>query len=452
MDSGSSGSFQSSSGGVGGGGGGGGEEEYDSRGEPMSSFLNSQQQMFLSYHQQNPPFFHPSSDHSQNLGASLILQNANFQEQYNNNEQMGWSRGNYGNFGNFSSTTSASSSLPSSSNQAGMGRMINQNQASPSLLLQSGGGSGGGEEAINNPPTAANQPPPPNVGATTKSTTNPKKRTRASRRAPTTVLTTDTTNFRQMVQEFTGIPAAPFSSNPGGGATFGRRLDLFSSGGAASMRGGHQLDHLSSLYPLRPSPQKLTHHPSSLLGAPSSSSSPSLLSSSLIMNAIGNPNSNNASISSNTLGLPQHLKQPPPHQNILSMQNQLLNFQPLVQSSLSPSIFNTATRPHHQGSPSMNHPPSLDELGSFLNQQRSSGEVERQSSWREDQGGRNLNNEGQDGQHRLGGTFDGNVTQHDSNINSGFKLNSSSTSSDFNPEKVLDNASSSGCVEFTNYK
>ncbi|KAE9587753.1 hypothetical protein Lalb_Chr23g0277301 [Lupinus albus] len=43
---------------------------------------------------------------------------------------------------------------------------------------------------------------------------NPKKRSRASRRAPTTVLTTDTTNFRAMVQEFTGIPAPTFTSLP----------------------------------------------------------------------------------------------------------------------------------------------------------------------------------------------------------------------------------------------
>ncbi|KAL8225553.1 hypothetical protein R6Q57_018110 [Mikania cordata] len=43
---------------------------------------------------------------------------------------------------------------------------------------------------------------------------NPKKRTRASRRPPNTVLTTDTTNFRQMVQQFTGFPAAaPLISN-----------------------------------------------------------------------------------------------------------------------------------------------------------------------------------------------------------------------------------------------
>ncbi|KAJ0786313.1 putative VQ motif-containing protein [Helianthus annuus] len=59
---------------------------------------------------------------------------------------------------------------------------------------------------------------------------NPKKRTRASRRTPTTVLTTDTTNFRQMVQEFTGIPAAPFSA--AASSPFSRRLDVFSGGGS----------------------------------------------------------------------------------------------------------------------------------------------------------------------------------------------------------------------------
>jgi hypothetical protein len=39
-----------------------------------------------------------------------------------------------------------------------------------------------------------------------------RKRTRASRRAPTTVLTADTSNFRAMVQEFTGVPAPPFTA------------------------------------------------------------------------------------------------------------------------------------------------------------------------------------------------------------------------------------------------
>ncbi|KAK9073024.1 hypothetical protein SSX86_007346 [Deinandra increscens subsp. villosa] len=68
---------------------------------------------------------------------------------------------------------------------------------------------------------------------------NLKKRTRASRRPPTTVLTTDTANFRQMVQEFTGIPTPPFS------APFSRRLDVYGGGGRGP------------LYPIIPAPQKI---------------------------------------------------------------------------------------------------------------------------------------------------------------------------------------------------
>ncbi|XP_010941684.1 uncharacterized protein [Elaeis guineensis] len=40
-----------------------------------------------------------------------------------------------------------------------------------------------------------------------------RRRSRASRRAPTTLLNTDTTNFRAMVQQFTGIPSGAYSSN-----------------------------------------------------------------------------------------------------------------------------------------------------------------------------------------------------------------------------------------------
>ncbi|KAK1435483.1 hypothetical protein QVD17_01247 [Tagetes erecta] len=78
------------------------------------------------------------------------------------------------------------------------------------------------------------------------STKNPKKRTRASRRAPTTVLTTDTTNFRQMVQEFTGIPAGPFSGSSSASG-FGRRNDLYGGGIAVT----------PTMNPLRPSAQKI---------------------------------------------------------------------------------------------------------------------------------------------------------------------------------------------------
>ncbi|KAK8642795.1 hypothetical protein V6N13_012127 [Hibiscus sabdariffa] len=53
---------------------------------------------------------------------------------------------------------------------------------------------------------------------------NPKKRTRTSRTALTTVVITDTMNFRAIVQEFTGIPAPPFS---GSSYSYSPRLDLF---------------------------------------------------------------------------------------------------------------------------------------------------------------------------------------------------------------------------------
>uniref|UniRef100_A0A0E0ACZ1 VQ domain-containing protein n=1 Tax=Oryza glumipatula TaxID=40148 RepID=A0A0E0ACZ1_9ORYZ len=45
-----------------------------------------------------------------------------------------------------------------------------------------------------------------------------RRRSRASRRAPVTLLNTDTTNFRAMVQQFTGIPAPPAGAfaGPGG--------------------------------------------------------------------------------------------------------------------------------------------------------------------------------------------------------------------------------------------
>ncbi|KAK7373041.1 hypothetical protein VNO80_06436 [Phaseolus coccineus] len=84
---------------------------------------------------------------------------------------------------------------------------------------------------------------------------NSKKRTRASRRAPTTVLTTDTSNFRAMVQEFTGIPAPPFSAS----SSYSRRLDLLT--GSSSLRSSSHLDSTPGpFYPLRPSPQKVNHH------------------------------------------------------------------------------------------------------------------------------------------------------------------------------------------------
>ncbi|CAN6247014.1 unnamed protein product [Urochloa humidicola] len=67
-----------------------------------------------------------------------------------------------------------------------------------------------------------------------------RRRSRASRRAPVTLLNTDTSNFRAMVQQFTGIPSGPygpaaaagpvisFGGGAGGGGDYG--------GGAALVR------------------------------------------------------------------------------------------------------------------------------------------------------------------------------------------------------------------------
>ncbi|CAL9071752.1 uncharacterized protein LOC135586506 [Musa acuminata AAA Group] len=96
------------------------------------------------------------------------------------------------------------------------------------------------------------QQPVPTAAAAAGSRSS-KKRSRASRRAPTTVLTTDTSNFRAMVQEFTGIPSPPFaaaSSSP-----FARsRFDLFHS---ASVGFRCPTDAPPPPFLLRPFPQKV---------------------------------------------------------------------------------------------------------------------------------------------------------------------------------------------------
>ncbi|XP_076945619.1 uncharacterized protein LOC143616767 [Bidens hawaiensis] len=80
---------------------------------------------------------------------------------------------------------------------------------------------------------------------------NPKKRTRASRRAPTTVMTTDTTNFRRMVQQYTGIPDSPFAtSSPAGGFT--RRSDILRPA-ASYLNSGSNL-HSESYNIIKPHP------------------------------------------------------------------------------------------------------------------------------------------------------------------------------------------------------
>ncbi|KAG4954733.1 hypothetical protein AAZX31_14G160000 [Glycine max] len=164
-------------------------------------------------------------------------------------------------------------------------------------------------------------------GKTSNLGRNSKKRTRASRRAPTTVLTTDTSNFRAMVQEFTGIPAPPFSAS----SSYSRRLDLLT--GSSSLRSFSHLDTTTGpFYPLRPSPQKVHHHhhhhQNPLLL--SSSSSPynnmvdAIASTTTTNNSSSNNNNNNNPINFQQQQLPPDLGLPYHHnpQNImLSMQD-----------------------------------------------------------------------------------------------------------------------------------
>lgn len=100
------------------------------------------------------------------------------------------------------------------------------------------------------PSSSSMQPRP--VGELNGVVKNPKKRTRASRKAPTTVLTTDPTNFRAMVQEYTGIPTPPGSSS------ISRRLDIFGSGSSGTRSSTH-------LEPLRPSAKRVQPAANSLL-------------------------------------------------------------------------------------------------------------------------------------------------------------------------------------------
>ncbi|EFH45184.1 hypothetical protein ARALYDRAFT_490754, partial [Arabidopsis lyrata subsp. lyrata] len=193
MESGNSSSMQSSS-----GGGGGGEEEYDSRAadQSISAFFDQHNHHVSSL----PP---PQQNHLNLLHFD-----------HNNNNSL--IPPNY--FNNNNNTF-----LP-----------VNQQLdpiSQPDLRTFS---------------STSSLPPPNNIGVIKKT----KKRSRASRRAPTTVLTTDTSNFRAMVQEFTGIPAPPLFNNSVVNTT---RLNTF-LGLSSSSPNTYNTNSLL----LRPFAQKLT--------------------------------------------------------------------------------------------------------------------------------------------------------------------------------------------------
>nr|KYP75797.1 hypothetical protein KK1_020003 [Cajanus cajan] len=203
MDSGNSGSMQSSS--------TGGDEEYDSRADTstISAFLNNN----------NVPPPQPTTTFAPFTHHVLDPLSSNYSDPTQRSHML-WSN------------VSRSQPHPPHNNQ-------------PFLTL----------------PPESDEQNSTNTNTNSNMVRNPKKRSRASRRAPTTVLTTDTTNFRAMVQEFTGIPAPPFTSSP-----FPRtRLDLFaSSSSTIRSTSTHNLDPSTPPYLLRPFAHKVQSQPSSI--------------------------------------------------------------------------------------------------------------------------------------------------------------------------------------------
>ncbi|CAN8251555.1 unnamed protein product [Cochlearia groenlandica] len=153
-------------------------------------------------------------------------------------------------------------------------------------------------------------------GLLTTTQRTPKKRSRVSRRAPTTVLTTDTSNFRAMVQEFTGNPSTPFTGLSSFSSPFTRsRFDFFGSSSSSSSPHSR---------PFKPSPHKLsaqatTSHQHLNLTLPPSSTD---YQKSLLLNTstqnIANPFLNN-----------QSLNNPLTDQSLLSEKAKPLYDQPL---------------------------------------------------------------------------------------------------------------------------
>ncbi|CAD6225155.1 unnamed protein product [Miscanthus lutarioriparius] len=169
MDSGNSRSLQSSS---------GGDDEFDSRGGGAST----------------PPALRtaPTVSVSVPSAAAFSLHGSYFGLQELTSapppqQQAGaWSSGSF----------PGASGLSSSSPRIGQPDSVaGERQQAADTTVAAAQGQGA---AMGGAPAPAAQPP-----------RGSRKRTRASRRAPTTVLTTDTSNFRAMVQEFTGIRPRP---------------------------------------------------------------------------------------------------------------------------------------------------------------------------------------------------------------------------------------------------
>ncbi|KAL2504566.1 vq motif-containing protein [Abeliophyllum distichum] len=277
MDSGNSGSLQSSS---------GGDEEYDSRAASISAFMNDPTARVGSISQptQPPPLPQNPTHTAMFDSLSNYLQLQNPSPLFNPN--MIWSK-----------------TLRSEPNSTDIINPI----LSSSPFMDS-------FSTVQSPTVSAPTVPAPVSGPSDDHNhnlvaRNPKKRSRASRRAPTTVLTTDTTNFRAMVQEFTGIPAPPFTSSP-----FQRsRIDFFNTPTAAVR--SSSLDAAQPPYLRRPFPQKMQPPPpppfhssasSSLLNPPQSSNLFTTLLQSTMKFPLANSTSMIGSKAQNSLEIPSN--------------------------------------------------------------------------------------------------------------------------------------------------
>lgn len=412
MDSGNSGSMQSSS----------GDEDYDSRSEsaaaaaPPPVFFNSSSNSinnFAGFQNQQPPTFFdmiPSSNYLQALSQSQSQPQQNSNRSSFLNLDLVGSRSTRScslirssepnctdsstvahqglfNYGSFSST-------PSSSSMQQQSRLLVNDQYQTNAVVK-----------------------------------NPKKRTRTSRRAPTTVLTTDTSNFRAMVQEFTGIPSQPFSV----GSPYSRRLDLFGSGSAIKSSGNIH-NHLEPMggplnYPLRPTTQKfqpnLFSSPSSsssmidaIAAAATTSTSHNTTSNYHLLSELGlNNNNNNSKEPQNTLNNIMQL-QNLNHHPVVSFQSILQHSSPLNSPSLTFGA-NNKSQASHFGVPSFedhDHHLAMSHHASHV------GLPNNQDQFR---------------------SFDGNFANSSQRVSS-CKLNYSASSSDFHHEKNLENVSSRG--------
>lgn len=417
MDSGNSGSMQSSS----------GDEEYDSRSEsaaapPPPAFFNFSSNSinnFAGFQNQQPPTFFdmiPSSSYLQ--AHSQSQSQSQPQPQHNSNPSS------FLNLDLVGSRTTRSCSLIRSSEPS----CTDSSTVAHQGLINHG--------SFSTAPSSSHMQQQSRLLVNDQYQTNvvvknSKKRTRTSRRAPTTVLTTDTSNFRAMVQEFTGIPSQPFSV----GSSYSRRLDLFGPGSAIKSSGNIH-NHLEPMggplnYHLRPATQKFQPN---LFSSPSSSSSMidaiAAAAAAAAASTSHNTSSNYRVLSELGLNSNNNNKEPPNTLNNI-MQSQNLNHHPVVsfQSILqhssplnNPSLTfgaNNKSQASHFGAPSFedhDHHLAMSHHGSHV------GLPNNQDQFR---------------------SFDGNFANSSQRATS-CKLNYSASSSDFHHNKNLENVPSRG--------